>query len=197
MSEQWLADMFMLTLPVIEKILRPVIVYFFLIMGLRLSGKRELAQLNPFDLVVLLTISNTVQNAIIGDDNSVTGGLIGVTSLLITNFLVVRYLYRRPNLEAALEGQTDYLIENGHLDNEMLKKDMITVPELQAAAREQGYPTLDGVQTATLEPDGAFSFIPKYPSPDVIRHEELVQRLDRLAEQVSLVQLELSKYRPV
>ncbi len=66
-------DMFVLGLPVLEKILRPIIVYIFLIVGLRLSGKRELAQLNPFDLIVLLTLSNTVQNAIIGDDNSVTG----------------------------------------------------------------------------------------------------------------------------
>ena len=75
-------DMFVLGLPLLEKILRPVIVYFFLVISLRLSGKRELVQLNPFDLVVLLTLSNTVQNAIIGDDNSVSGGLIGATSLL-------------------------------------------------------------------------------------------------------------------
>ncbi|HEY6327762.1 MAG TPA: DUF421 domain-containing protein, partial [Blastocatellia bacterium] len=80
-SKTW-ADMFHLGLPLIEKILRPIIVYAFLIIGLRLAGKRELAQLNPFDLVVLLTLSNTVQNAIIGDDNSVSGGLIGAATLL-------------------------------------------------------------------------------------------------------------------
>jgi len=80
------SDMFHLGLPVIEKILRPVVVYGFLIVGLRLAGKRELAQLNPFDLVVLLTLSNTVQNAIIGDDNSVTGGLIGAATLLVINY---------------------------------------------------------------------------------------------------------------
>src|SRR5262249_21134435 len=76
-------DMFYLGLPVAEKMLRPVIVYAFLIAGLRVAGKRELAQLNPFDLVVLLTLSNTVQNAIIGEDNSVTGGLIGASTLLV------------------------------------------------------------------------------------------------------------------
>ena len=75
-------DMFVITLPILEKILRPVIVYFFLVLMLRLSGKRELAQLNPFDLVVLLSLSNTVQNAIIGDDNSVSGGVLGASSLL-------------------------------------------------------------------------------------------------------------------
>ena len=92
-SKVW-TDMFVLGLPVAEKILRPVAVYFFLVIGLRLAGKRELAQLNPFDLVVLLTLSNTVQNAIIGDDNSVTGGIIGASTLLLVNYLVVRFLYR-------------------------------------------------------------------------------------------------------
>src|SRR5499427_3378153 len=86
-------DMFALGLPILEKVLRPVIIYFFLIVGLRLAGKRELAQLNPFDLVVLLTLSNTVQNAIIGEDNSVTGGIIGATTLLVVNHFVVKFLY--------------------------------------------------------------------------------------------------------
>ena len=90
MNMRLLHDMFFLGLPIAEKILRPVFVYLFLIVGLRLAGKRELAQLNPFDLVVLLTISNTVQNAIIGDDNSVTGGVIGATTLLFVNHFVVR-----------------------------------------------------------------------------------------------------------
>jgi uncharacterized membrane protein YcaP (DUF421 family) len=79
MHDVW-KDMFVLAVPLLEKILRPICVYVFLIVGLRLSGKRELVQLNPFDLVVLLTLSNTVQNALIGDDNTVTGGIIGATS---------------------------------------------------------------------------------------------------------------------
>src|SRR5215831_9678903 len=92
-------DMFVLGLPVAEKILRPILVYAFLIVALRLAGKRELAQLNPFDLVVLLTISNTVQNAIIGDVNSVTGGLIGAATLLVVNHFVVRFLYGHQRLD--------------------------------------------------------------------------------------------------
>src|SRR5438876_8987791 len=80
-------DMFVIGLPLAEKILRPIFIYAFLVISLRLSGKRELVQLNPFDLVVLLTLSNTVQNAIIGEDNSVLGGIIGATSLLVTNYL--------------------------------------------------------------------------------------------------------------
>ncbi len=94
MTLKLLHDMFYLGLPIGEKIVRPIVVYVFLIVGLRLAGKRELAQLNPFDLVVLLTISNTVQNAIIGDDNSVTGGIIGAATLLVVNHFVVRFLYR-------------------------------------------------------------------------------------------------------
>src|SRR3979409_2183808 len=94
-----LRDMFHLGLPWIEKILRPLLVYAFLILGLRLAGKRELAQLNPFDLVVLLTLSNTVQNAIIGEDNSITGGMIGASTLLFVNYVLVRFLSRHETLE--------------------------------------------------------------------------------------------------
>ena len=105
-----LKDMFVMALPLAEKILRPIVVYAFLVISLRLSGKRELVQLNPFDLVVLLTLSNTVQNAIIGEDNSVTGGIIGATSLLVANYLVVRFLYNHRSLDQLIEGKSDVLI---------------------------------------------------------------------------------------
>src|SRR4051812_14378894 len=100
-------DMFYLGLPIFEKMLRPVLVYVFLIVGLRLAGKRELAQLNPFDLIVLLTLSNTVQNAIIGDDNSVTGGVLGASTLLAVNYIVVRFLYGHERWEQIVEGKAD------------------------------------------------------------------------------------------
>src|SRR3982750_3949552 len=115
MTTKMLSDMFVLTLPVAEKMARPVLVYVFLIVGLRLAGKRELAQLNPFDLVVLLTLSNTVQNAIIGEDNSVTGGIIGAITLLAVNYLVVRFLYNHERLDRLIEGDPDVLVENGVL----------------------------------------------------------------------------------
>ncbi len=121
-SKLW-TDMFVLGLPVAEKILRPVVVYFFLVIGLRLAGKRELAQLNPFDLVVLLTLSNTVQNAIIGDDNSVTGGIIGAATLLIVNYLVVRFLYRHEKLDRIVEGESCTLIDKGKmLENQLTRR---------------------------------------------------------------------------
>src|SRR5438045_9413231 len=99
MDTTLLHNMFVLSLPLGEKVLRPIVVYVFLIAGLRLAGKRELAQLNPFDLVVLLTLSNTVQNAIIGDDVSVTGGIIGGGTLLLVNYVVVRFLYTHERLD--------------------------------------------------------------------------------------------------
>ena len=107
--------------PSSEKILRPIVVYVFLIFGLRLAGRREMAQLNPFDLVVLLTISNTVQNAIIGEDNSVTGGIIGAATLLIVNHCVVKYLYTHEKLDRLIEGDSCVLIENGVLNTDRLK----------------------------------------------------------------------------
>src|SRR5512141_3519578 len=97
-NEMWMA-VFGLGAPLVEKVLRPVIVYLFLVVLLRIFGKRELAQLNPFDLVVLLSLSNTVQNAIIGNDNSVTGGLLGALTLLAANYLVVRFLFRHRRLD--------------------------------------------------------------------------------------------------
>jgi uncharacterized membrane protein YcaP (DUF421 family) len=180
-------DMFVVTLPILEKILRPVIVYFFLVVMLRLSGKRELVQLNPFDLVVLLTLSNTVQNAIIGDDNSVSGGLLGATSLLAVNYLTVRFLYKHKNLDQLVEGKADVLIENGKLRPENLKKELITTAQLEAAARKQGFGSLSEVDQCILEPGGTLSFIGKKPDADVLRHKELLDHIDRLKDELALL----------
>lgn len=180
-------DMFVITLPILEKILRPVIVYFFLVVMLRLSGKRELVQLNPFDLVVLLTLSNTVQNAIIGDDNSVSGGLLGATSLLAVNYLVVRFLYKHKELDQIVEGKADVLIENGKLRPEHLKKELITTAQLEAAARKQGFGSLSEVDQCILEPGGTLSFIGKKPDADVTRHRELLDRIDQLKQELALL----------
>src|SRR5580700_1163878 len=122
--------MFVLGLPLLEKVLRPIIVYMFLIVSLRLSGKRELVQLNPFDLVVLLTLSNTVQNAIIGDDNTVTGGIIGAATLLLVNYLVVRFLFRHEKLDRLIEGEATVLIEHGRILKDKLAQEVLSVEEL-------------------------------------------------------------------
>lgn len=180
-----LHHMFTLGLPILEKILRPVVVYVFLIVGLRLAGKRELAQINPFDLVVLLTISNTVQNAIIGDDNSVTGGLIGATTLLLINYLVVRYLYSHERLDRLVEGESVVLLEHGSVRKDRLKQELITDVELAAAAHKQGFASLADVDQAVLDPGGTIAFFAKTPTAESRRHDELITRLDRLSADVA------------
>jgi uncharacterized membrane protein YcaP (DUF421 family) len=184
LHELW-TNMFVLGVPVAEKILRPIIVYIFLIVGLRLSGKRELAQLNPFDLIVLLTLSNTVQNAIIGNDNSVSGGLIGAAALLAVNYLVVRFLYDHRKIDQLVEGRADILIEDGKVHEQRLKRELITKEELAAAARRQGFDTLAEVQQCVLEPGGTLSFTARKPATEDIRHQELLKKFDALSEELA------------
>ena len=186
MHNMW-KDMFVLGIPLLEKILRPVVVYAFLVISLRLSGKRELVQLNPFDLVVLLTLSNTVQNAIIGDDNTVLGGIIGATSLLVTNFLVVRFLYRHRKLDQLVEGKADILIENGKVRPQHLKTELITMAQLQAAARKQGFESLAEVEQCVLEPGGTLTFLGKKPATEDVRHQEVLGKLERVAQEIALL----------
>jgi len=187
MHEIW-SHMFVLGLPILEKILRPIVVYIFLIIGLRLSGKRELAQLNPFDLVVLLTLSNTVQNAIIGDDNTVIGGIIGATSLLAINYLVVRFLYGHRKLDQIVEGRADLLIEDGKVYTQRLKRELITEEELAAAARKQGFESLADVRQCVLEPGGTLTFVAKKPDTEDIRHQEILRKFDALTQEIARLQ---------
>jgi len=186
MHDTW-KDMFVMGLPLAEKILRPIIVYAFLVVSLRLSGKRELVQLNPFDLVVLLTLSNTVQNAIIGEDNSVLGGIVGATSLLVTNYLVVRFLYDHRKLDQLVEGRSDVLVEGGKVRTRNLKKELITLAQLEAAARKQGFESLAEVDQCVLEPGGTLTFVGKKPASEDLRHQELVGKLDRLTQEIVML----------
>src|ERR1700743_3709705 len=130
--------MLQIPVPIIEKVVRPVIVYLVLVLLLRIFGKRELAQLNPFDLVVLLSLSNTVQNAIIGDDNSVTGGVIGAFSLLTINWLVVRILFKSGRLTRMLEGRSSVLVRNGQVDLKAMNKESLSREELLSVIHRQG-----------------------------------------------------------
>ena len=181
-------DMFVLGLPFIEKMVRPVVIYGFLIIGLRLAGKRQLAQLNPFDLVVLMTLANTVQNAIIGDDTTLTGGIIGAGTLLVVNYAVVRFLYSHRKIDHLIEGRPDVLIEEGHLQRERLKKELVTLEELRAEAHRQGFNSLDEVERAVLEPGGTLSFIRKGPAPEDVRHRELLHRLEEMSNALARIE---------
>lgn len=187
MSQIW-QDLVVVGVPIAEKIIRPILVYLFLIVGLRLAGKRELAQLNPFDLVVLLTISNTVQNAIIGDDNSVLGGIIGATTLLLINSLVAHLTYRNEKLDRLVEGDAVELIVGGKIRHDRLKKELVTEAELETAAHRQGFRSLKNVDRAVLERDGEISFFGMEPTPDENRHNELLARLDQLTAEVAKLQ---------
>jgi uncharacterized membrane protein YcaP (DUF421 family) len=187
-----LIDMFHLALPWGEKVLRPVVVYAFLVIGLRLAGKRELAQLNPLDLIVLLTLSNTVQNAIIGDDNSVTGGIIGAFSLLAINYVVVRLLFRSPRLTRLLEGRPVVLIREGQIDLKALKREALTREELIEVIHRQGFEHIHEVHRCDLEPNGSFYVESRDPSITDKRHDELqanhkelLTRLDGLSQELA------------
>jgi uncharacterized membrane protein YcaP (DUF421 family) len=187
-----LQNMFHMPLPVLEKVLRPVVVYIFLIVFLRLFGKRELAQLNPFDLVVLLSLSNTVQNAIIGDDNSVTGGMIGAFSLLAINWLLARLLFKMPKVNEALEGTKTVLISRGVVDYGALKKETLTELELRAVLHKQGINDYAEVQTCVLEPNGTFYVEEMKPSLDDTHIAALKETIDALMSEVKAMRAELA-----
>src|SRR5580700_7582810 len=144
-NNMW-SQIFALGAPLVEKMLRPIAVYVFLVGVLRVFGKRELAQLNPFDLVVLLSLSNTVQNAIIGNDNSLTGGLIGAFTLLGMNYIVVRFLFRHRRLDQVFEGKPTTLIEDGHISRKGLAEELLTQAELMTVLHRQGFDGVEEVQ---------------------------------------------------
>jgi len=172
---------------VVEKILRPVVVYFFLVAVLRVFGKRELAQLNPFDLVVLLSLSNTVQNAIIGNDNSLTGGLLGAFALLGMNYLVVRFLFRHRRLDQIFEGKPTVLVDHGHIVKHGLSKELLTRAELMTVLHRQGFDSIDDVQKCVLEPGGTFYVQRKMPPTEKIEHDEVMQGLKGIQERLDLL----------
>ncbi len=184
-TSQVLNHMFQLPLPIFEKLLRPVIVYLVLVLLLRIFGKRELAQLNPFDLVVLLSLSNTVQNAIIGDDNSVTGGIIGAVGLLGINWLVVRLLFNSPRLTRILEGRAAVLVHDGQVDRKALQRESLTQEELIEVIHRQGFEHVHEVKRCELEPNGTFYIEAFDPSIADKRHGELLAQLEALTREVA------------
>ncbi len=180
-------DMFALSLPIAEKIVRPIFVYLFLIFLLRIFGKRELAQLNPFDLVVLILLSNTVQNGMIGQDNSVTGGLIGAASLCGFNYVVVRFLFHHRRLDQIVEGRPTVLIKEGVIQRRALARELITRSELSTIAHRQGFAHLNEIHHCVLEPGGTFLIVGNEPRISELHHGDLVERLDRLEKQISIL----------
>jgi len=153
----------MWTLSVIwwELILRGVIVYVFLIVLLRITGKRQVGQLAPFDLVLLLVLSNAVQNAMNGGDNSLVGGLISATTLVVLNYGVGFLTYRSKRLEMLVEGRPEVLIHNGKLFEEVMARGKLTHHEINAALRQAGCSCIEEVHSAILENNGSISVTPR------------------------------------
>jgi len=185
-------DMFSMPLPLAEKILRPVIVYLFLVVFLRIFGKRELAQLNPFDLVVLLSLSNTVQNAMIGDDNSLSGGLVGAFSLLAINWVMALVLYRAPKVTKLLAGKAATLIRDGVVDDTELKNQSLTHEDLVSVLNKNGFNDPRDVRTCVLEPNGTFFVEGKKPSVDDVERGEIMKVLEELTSEVQALRREVA-----
>lgn len=179
-----LHDMLHVPLPILEKILRPIVVYLTLIILLRVFGKRELAQLNPFDLVVLLSLSNTVQNAIIGEDNSLLGGLIGAVALLAANWTLNRILFAIPKLNGALQGNRTVLVRDGKVDEDAMRREILTREELVEVLHKQSVRGFADVKECALEPGGTFYVETRQESFPSARHQEILRKLDALMEEV-------------
>jgi len=180
--QEILNNVFTLDVPVLEKVLRTVTVLLFVIVGVRILGKRELGQWNPADLIVLLLLANTVESAIIGDDMSLTGGLIGAGVLLLLNNLIVKLTFRSQRARRTIEGTPEDLIKEGHIVPAALTRNQVTREEIAAAARRHGIENLAHVRHARLELDGDITFYKKeqHDAEALVRRvEERLERIER------------------
>jgi uncharacterized membrane protein YcaP (DUF421 family) len=168
-----------------EKVVRTTVVYLALLLGLRLAGKRELAQLNPADLVVFLMLANTVQNAIIGNEYSITGGLIGAATLLLLDRVLLHALRRSKRLSRLLEGRPTVLVRHGKIQEDHLAAELITRAELRAAGRKQGIMSLHDVESCVLEPTGTLTFTERTPAADAERHAAVMAALASLGAEIA------------
>ncbi len=149
---------------VAEKLVRSVVVYLFLLVAFRLMGKRQLGQMTAFDLVVLLIISNVVQNAVIGADNSLGGGLIGATAILLLNAGVAWLTFRYRRIERLVEHSPTVIVRHGRILRDSLRRERLSLPELRSALRQQGVMSLRDVRYVILEEDGKLSVIQRRPA---------------------------------
>lgn len=175
-----LSDLFVPGVSIIEKMVRPLLVYLFLVLILRISGQRSLAQMNAFDLVVLLTLSNTVQNAIIGPDNSLLGGIIGATTLVLVNLGVIHFLYHHRALDQRIEGEPIALVADGRPIAENLHRALLTEDELLAAVHRQGVSSVADCAQVILETSGAVTVIARQPSLSEVSTAAIEARLERI-----------------
>ena len=156
--------------PILNIVLRALVVYVFMIVAIRIFGKKELAQLSVIDLVFILLISNSVQNAMVGPDTTLEGGLIAASALFAANFTLKKLLYRNKTLSSLVQGDAVVLIYKGKVNNSNCHKVEITRDELSAAVREHGAREFEDVDLAMMEVDGNISVI----SSDFKKHSVVV-----------------------
>lgn len=156
---------------------RTLMVYLVLLLGLRLTGKREVGQMTPFDLVLLLLLSNAVQNAMTGPDTSVSGGIVAAITLLLVNAFLTRLVGPRRHLRKLIEGTPRLLIHSGQVVMENLAKENLTVDELHQALREHGVSSITEVGLAVLEVDGSISVLKKDELPSTVRPHHRIRFL--------------------
>jgi uncharacterized membrane protein YcaP (DUF421 family) len=164
----------------VEKAIRTAAVYLALLALLHLAGKRELAQLNSLDLVVLLLLSNVVQNAVIGNDNSLLGGLLGAAILIILNTILVRLAFISPRFRMIVQGTSTVVAKDGRVDNRALRRLALTREELVAGLRRQGL-ELEDTERVTLEPEGVFNATPK-PKATL---DDVMKKLDEIERKLA------------
>jgi uncharacterized membrane protein YcaP (DUF421 family) len=150
-----------MSIPWWELIVRSLVVYAFLLVILRITGKRQVGQLAPFDLVLLLVLSNAVQNSMNGGDNSLVGGLISATTLIALNYTIGYATFRSKRLEAMIEGRPEVLIHNGRLFQDVMANSQLTHHELEAALRQAGCANIGDCHSAILENNGSISVVQK------------------------------------
>lgn len=167
------------------KVLRPMLVYFSLVLLLRIFTKRELGQLNPIDLVVILSLSNTVQNAIIGEDNSVIGGIVGAMSLLSINYAVAYLKFKSPKFETFIEGSSVTLINDGKIDKKAVERELMTEEDLNVVAHEQGFDSYNDLKKCVLDPNGTFLVEGIEESNDDKFKKAVLDKLDELSRQMA------------
>ena len=143
----------------IQIIISSVVVYLFIIIAIRLFGKKELSQLSVIDLVFILLISNSVQNAMVGSNVSLSGGLTAAGALFVTNYIFKQFLYRFPRFSKILQGEAVMLVYDGKIDHKNLARSRITEDELMEAIREHGVSSVKDVNLAILEIDGNISVL--------------------------------------
>lgn len=146
--------MWTMDIPLLDKIVRSAVVYGFLVIVFRITGKRQVGQLTPFDLVVLLIVSNALQNALIGPDNSVAGGLVGAVVIFLLNGLVAHLSYHSRRFERLVQGEATPLLHDGHVRRDAMRRELITHDDLLAALRDAGMVSLEEARFAVLEANG-------------------------------------------